>query len=99
VRGFGFFTFDQLTPAGTERLMAEARATGLPADHPLLEQPFVVRLNLHRTPRAPLALAVILGSTFPVGATRLDPHAAKVGQLTVCDAPAIVVSSFAGAGQ
>jgi hypothetical protein len=99
LRGFGFFTFDQLTPAGTERLTAEARATGLPTNHPLLDQPFVVRLNLHRTPRAPLALAVILGGAFPVGATRLDPNAANVGHLTVCDAPAIAVSSFAGAGQ
>jgi hypothetical protein len=99
VRGFGFFTFNRLTPAGTERLAAEARATGLPANHPLLDQPFVVRLNLHRTPRAPLALPVILGGAFPVGATRLDPGAANVGHLTVCDAPAIAVSSFATAGQ
>ena len=99
LRGFGFFTFDQLTPAGTERLVAEARATGLPTNHPLLDQPFVVRLNLHRTPRAPLALAVVLGGTFPVGATRLDPNAANVGRLMVCDAPAIAVSSFTAAGQ
>ena len=99
MRGFGFFTFDQQTAAGTERLAAEARATGLPPNHPLLDQPFVLRLNLHRTPRAPLALAVILGGAFPVGATRLDPNAANVGHLTVCDAPAIAVSSFAAAGQ
>lgn len=99
MRGFGFFTFDQQTAAGTERLAAEARATGLPLNHPLLDQPFVVRLNLHRTPRAPLALPVILGGAFPVGATRLDPNAANVGHLTVCDAPAIAVSSFAAAGQ
>src|SRR6185369_5915954 len=50
MRGFGFFTFDQQTAAGTERLAAEARATGLPPNHPLLDQPFVLRLNLHRTP-------------------------------------------------
>ena len=99
LRGFGFFTFDQLTASGTERLVAEVRASGLPPSHPLLDQPFVVRLNLHRTPRAPLALPVILGDAFPVGATRLDPNAAAVGHLTVCDAPAIAVSAFAGAGQ
>src|SRR4051812_5912713 len=99
VRGFGFFTFDQLTPAGTERLAAEARATGLPSNHPLLGEPFVVRLNLHRTPRAPLALPVILGGSFPVGATRLDPAAVNVGHLTICDAPAIAVSSFAAGDQ
>lgn len=99
VRGFGFFRFDQLTRAGTERLIAEARATGLPANHPLLDQPFVLRLNLHRTPRAPLALPVVLGGSFPVGAARLAPDAANVGHLTVCDAPAIAVSPFAPAGQ
>ena len=99
VRGFGFFRFDQLTSAGTERLIAEARATGLPANHPLLDQPFVLRLNLHRTPRAPLALPVVLGGSFPVGAARLAPDAANVGHLTVCDAPAIAVSSFAPGGR
>lgn len=99
VRGFSFFRFDQLTGAGTERLIAEARATGLPSSHPLLDQPFVLRLNLHRTPRAPLVLPVVLGGSFPVGATRLDPDAANVGHLTVCDAPAIAVSSFAPGGQ
>jgi hypothetical protein len=99
VRGFAFFRFDQLTPAGTDRLIAEARATGLPSNHPLLDQPFVVRLNLHRTPRAPLVLPVVLGGSFPVGATRLAPDAANVGHLTVCDAPAIAVSSFAPGGQ
>jgi hypothetical protein len=99
VRGFGFFRFDQLTRAGTERLIAEARATGLPPTHPLLDQPFVLRLNLHRTPRAPLVLPVVLGGSFPVGATRLDPDAANVGHLTVCDAPAIAVSSFAPGGR
>jgi len=99
VRGFGFFRFDQLTRAGTERLIAEAGATGLPSNHPLLDQPFVLRLNLHRTPRAPLVLPVVLGGSFPVGATRLDPAAANVGHLTICDAPVIAVSSFAPGGQ
>ena len=99
VRGFGFFRFDQLTREGTERLVAEARATGLAANHPLLDEPFVLRLNLHRTPRAPLVLPVLLGGLFPVGATRLDPEAVNVGHLTVCDAPAIAVSSFAPGGQ
>src|SRR5262249_18310921 len=97
LRGFGFFTFDQLTAAGTERLRAEAREAGLPLTHPILAEPFVVRLNLHRRPRAPLALAVRLGAQFPVGVVKLDERtlddsADETERLTVCDAPPIPVA-------
>jgi hypothetical protein len=94
LRGFGFFTFDQLTPAGSERLRAEARAAGLPLTHPILAEPFVVRLNLHRTPRAPLGLPVVLGASFDIGLVKLEEGAADTGRLTVCDAPRVALSTL-----
>jgi hypothetical protein len=92
IRGFSFFTFDQLTGTPSERLRAEARDAGLTSGHPVLAEPFVIRLILHRTPRAPLALAVTLGASFPIGVAKLQPGAADVGHLQVCDAPAIAIS-------
>jgi hypothetical protein len=94
LRGFGFFTFDQLTPAGTERLRAEARGAGLPLTHPLLAEAFVIRFNLHRTPRAPLTLPVALGAAFPIGVTKLEEGAVDEGRLTVCDAPRVELSTL-----
>ena len=96
LRGFGFFTFDHLTSAATDRLHAEAVGAGLPLTHPLLAEPFVVRLNLHRTPRAPLALPVILGDRFPTGVVKLDASADDTGRLTVCDAPRVALSTLPG---
>jgi len=94
LRGFGFFTFDHLTPAGTDRLHAEAVGAGLPLTHPILAEPFVIRLNLHRTPRAPLALPVILGDRFPTGVVKRGEGADDGGQLTVCDAPRVALSTL-----
>ncbi|HJZ75796.1 MAG TPA: hypothetical protein VKE51_28880 [Vicinamibacterales bacterium] len=94
LRGFGFFTFDQLTPAGSERLRAEALAAKLPLTHPILGEPFVIRFNLHRTPRAPLTLPVILGGRFPIGVVKLDEDADDAGRLTVCDAPRVALSTL-----
>jgi hypothetical protein len=98
LRGFGYFTFDQLTPAGTGRLRAEAREAGLPLTHPLLAEPFVIRLNLHRTPRSPLTLPVLLGASFPIGVVRLEEGADGVGRLTVCDAPPVALSTLPPTG-
>ena len=92
LRGFGYFSFNQLTPAGTDRLRAEARAIGLPPHHPILAEPFVIRFNLHRTPRASLTLPVALGAPFPVGVVKLDEAAVDTGRLTVCDAPLVAIS-------
>jgi hypothetical protein len=92
LRGFGYMTFDRLTPAGAERMRAEARAAGLPDTHPVFAEPFVIRFNLHRTPRAPLALPVSLGARFPSGLVKLDERALDVGRLTICDAPPIATS-------
>ncbi len=95
-RGFHFFTFDQLTGTRSDRLLAEARDTGLTSEHPVLAEPFIIRLTLHRTPRAPLALAVTLGASFPIGVAKLERGGADVGHLTVCDAPAVPISPLVG---
>src|SRR4029079_4360561 len=92
LRGFGFFTYDQGGDGGSARLQAEGRDVGLRPDHPVLSAPFVVRLTLHRTPRAPLALPVLLGAPFPSGAAKLDRASAEAGHLIVCDAPAIQIA-------
>jgi hypothetical protein len=90
-RGFLFGLFDQRNGKRSDRLMAAARGAGLPTEHAVLGEPFVVRLTLHRTPRAPLALAVALGASFPFGVAKLEQRPADAGQLTVCSAPAIEV--------
>ena len=93
-RGFSVFTFDHLTGTRSDRLQAEAREAGLTREHPVLAEPFVTRLILHRTPRAPLALAVVLGGSFPIGVAKLQRGAADVGQLTICEAPAVAISTL-----
>jgi hypothetical protein len=90
-RGFGFGVFDQREGKRSDRLLAEAREIGLTTEHAALAEPFVVRLTLHRTPRAPLALAVALGASFPFGVARLERDSAEAGYLTVCSAPAIEI--------
>jgi hypothetical protein len=65
-RGFLFALFDQREGKRSDRLMAEARGLGLSTQHAALAEPFVVRLTLHRTPRAPLALPIALGAAPPV---------------------------------
>ena len=85
-------TFDQIAGHQSERLLAEARDAGLHADDPVLADPFVIRLTLHRTPRAPRGLAAALGAPFPRGVARLEPDATHTGTLIVCDAPPIVIT-------
>jgi hypothetical protein len=92
LRGFRFMTFDQIAGHQSERLLAEARDAGLHADDPVLADPFVIRLTLHRTPRAPRGLAAALGAPFPRGVARLEPDATHTGTLIVCDAPPIVIT-------
>jgi hypothetical protein len=92
LRGFGVLAFDQRMGTHAARLRAEARDEGLAGDHPVLAEPFVVSLTLHRTPRAPLALAVALGTSFPVGVARLQQGAEDIGRLMVCEAPAVPIS-------
>jgi hypothetical protein len=94
-RGFRFAVFDQRDKVLSERLQAEARQAGLSSEHPVMTSPFVVRLTLHRTPRAPSALAVDLGASFPVGVAKLaEDNADAAGHLTLCDAPAVHVVPF-----
>jgi len=92
LRGFRFMTFDQIAGQRSERLLAEARDSGLHADDPVLADPFVIRLTLHRTPRSPRALAAALGAPFPRGMARLERDATHTGTLVVCDAPPIVIT-------
>ena len=94
IRGFRFFAFDQPSGAPSARLRAEARDVGLRSDHPVLGEPFVIRLTLHRTPRAPLALAVTLNAPLPIGAARLEPGGVGAGHLTICDAPVVAISAL-----
>ncbi len=93
-RGFRFAVFDQRQGKGSDRLGAEARELGLPAEHPVLSAPVVVRLTLHRTPRAPLALAVALGAPFPVAVAKLQTGTTGTGELMLCDAPAVDIAPF-----
>jgi hypothetical protein len=90
-RGFHFFTFDQ-SGGPSDRLVAEARDARLATDHAALAQPFVIRLTLHRTPRAPLALAVVVGAPFPRGVAKLEREGAEAGHFTICEAPAIQIT-------
>ncbi len=94
IRGFRFFTFDQPSGAASVRLRAEARDVGLPSDHPVLAEPFVLRLTVHRTPRAPLALAVTLNAPLPIGAARVEPGGVGAGHLRICDAPVVAISAL-----
>jgi hypothetical protein len=93
MRGFQAWAFDSRRAEGTGPLQAEAQAHGVPADHPVLAAPVVARLTLHRIPRAPLALPVDLGGSFPVAIARLDPTASSE-RLYLCDASAAGVTPF-----
>lgn len=93
-RGFRFAVFDQRAGKRSDRLLAEASALGLTAEHPALSAPFVIRMTLHRTPRAPLALAVVLGASFPLGIAKLEQDNVDGRHLTVCDAPTVRIPSL-----
>jgi hypothetical protein len=92
--GFVIATFDQRTSSGTSALAADARSFGLPLEHPVLAAPFVVRMELGRTPRAPFALPVLLGASYQVGVTKLERDGMRTGDIMVCDAPPIGIASF-----
>jgi hypothetical protein len=92
LRGFRVATFDQRDAEQSRRLKGEAADLQLPAGDRVLAAPTVVRLTLHRTPRAPLAFAAILGAPFPLGTAKFEQGAAAVGRFTVCDAPAVPIA-------
>jgi hypothetical protein len=91
LRGFRVATFEQPNGGPTNRLLTEARSNGLPTDHPILGATFVARLRLHRTPRAPLTLPILLGRGFTQGIARLIVPASE-GRLSLCDAPMISIA-------
>lgn len=96
LRGFHAAIFDRRTGAGAADLQIDIRDFGLPADHPVLREPVVTRVTLHRTPRAPRAFAVVLGAPFPAGAGKLEQGAAAAGHFSVCDAPSTAISPLPG---
>jgi hypothetical protein len=60
-----------------------------------LAEPFVVGLTLHRTPQAPLTLAVALGASFPFGVARLNRRRRDAeAALTVCEAPPVEIGHW-----
>lgn len=92
--GFRFETFEQ--QAGTRAGRLSVRDSGVfpGEDHGALTAPFVLWLGLHRTPRAPLTLAVVLGGAFPAGIARLENGGAEAGRFTICEAPAVTIAPF-----
>jgi hypothetical protein len=93
-RGFRTFTFDRETEAHADRLRAEARAREL-IDLEVFASPYVTRLTLNRTPRAPLTLGILLGASRPVGVAKelyFDPSPSS--HLTICEAPPVKIDSI-----
>jgi hypothetical protein len=93
-RGFRLATFDRETDAHADRLLAEARAREL-SDGEVFKSPYVTRLTLHRTPRAPLTLGILLGASRPVGVAKgeyFDPSPSS--HLTICEAPPVKIDSI-----
>ena len=93
-RGFRAGTFDRKTEAHVDRLLAEARAREL-SDREVFASPYVTRLTLNRTPRAPLTLGILLGASRPVGVARgeyFDPSPSS--HLTICEAPPVKIDSI-----
>jgi hypothetical protein len=93
-RGFRAGTFDRKTEAHVDRLLAEARVREL-SDREVFASPYVTRLTLNRTPRAPLTLGILLGASRPVGVARgeyFDPSPSY--HLTICEAPPVKIDSI-----
>lgn len=96
LRGFNASTFDRRDAARAARVQADASDAGLPLDHPVLRETIVTRLTLHRTPRAPLAVAVSLGAPFSSGAGKMEQGSAAAGHFIICDAPAFDLPPLPG---
>lgn len=93
-RGFRSVTFDRETEAHADRLQAEARAREL-SDRDVFASPYVTRLTLHRTPRAPLTLGILLGASRPVGVAKGEYFdSSPSSHLTICEAPPVKIDSI-----
>jgi hypothetical protein len=93
-RGFRSATFDRETEGHADRLQAEARAREL-SDLEVFASPYVTRLTLNRTPRAPLTLGILLGASRPIGVAKgmyFNPLASA--HLTICEAPPVRIDSL-----
>jgi hypothetical protein len=93
-RGFHARLFDMRSSEASAQLRQQARELRLPESDPALASSIVVHLELHRTPKAPLALAITLGAPFPVGAIKRQPTPNDGGTLTVCDIGTAGVTPF-----
>jgi hypothetical protein len=93
-RGFWSATFDRDTEPHADRLQAEGRAREL-SDHEAFASPYVTRLTLHRTPRAPLTLGILLGASRPVGVAKGEYFdRSPISHLTICEAPPVKIGSI-----
>lgn len=92
-RGFSVRVFARDTSADAARFDAEMDANDLQG-HPAFGSPFVVKLQMFRTPLAPRALAVVLGEPRTSGVGRLTANYEGALPLTICDAPDVSVSEF-----
>jgi hypothetical protein len=99
LRGFRYRIFRSQDEVTTARLLAEGEALGVPTGHPVLALPAVLELTLHRTPRAPLALPVLLRTSMPVGVARVGLGGTSDDHLTVCDAAGARVTPFSEAAE
>jgi hypothetical protein len=93
--GFHVDTFDQREPSARASLIAAAGADGVPNEQAVLKQPFITRLRVYRTPRAPLALPILLGGGFTAGIAKAGGEDGQAPRLTICDAPAVQIEPFA----
>jgi hypothetical protein len=91
--GFAINVFDRRSPANRPLLDAELKDTPL-SHQPVAAMPFVAHIVVKRTPRSPLELPIVLGPPRPIGAGRLAEEASTTDRISVCDAPAIHVSTF-----
>src|SRR5262249_29363547 len=93
-RGFRSTVFDRQTEAHASRLEAEARLLE-PSARPVFAEPYVTRLTLHRTRRAPLTLGILLGASRPLGVAKGEYFGPAVGSfLTICAAPPVKIDSI-----
>jgi hypothetical protein len=97
--GFHVDTFDQRETSARAALIAAASADGAPIAEAALQQPFITRLRVYRTPRAPLALPILLDGAITAGIAKLGGEGGLATHLMVCEAPAVQIEPFAASAR
>jgi hypothetical protein len=92
-------TFDQRETSARAALIAAATADGAPSAQAALQQPFVTRLRVYRTPSAPLALAILLDGAFTAGIAKVGGEGGQNTHLMMCEAPAVQIEPFAASAR